>query len=89
VTQLPVNAPSARWLAAQAAQPWPGTGEVTGGRGTHSIRSMPIATNAARLDAWRAPASRAPVLLTRRRTVDYCRVATALCPWLPRQCQAA
>jgi hypothetical protein len=88
VTRQPVNAPSARQLAARAGQPLPGTGEVTGGRGTHSIRPMPIATNAARLDAWRAPALRAPVLLTRRRTVDYCRVATALCPWPPRQRQA-
>jgi hypothetical protein len=24
-------------------------------------------------------------LLTRRRAVDYCRVATALCPAMPRQ----
>jgi hypothetical protein len=88
VTQQPVHVSSAR-RAVRAGPHLPGTGEVTGGRGTHSIGSMPIATNAARLDAWRARASRAPVLLTRRRTVDYCRVATALCPWLPRQRQAA
>jgi len=57
--------------------------------GTHSIRSMPTATSAGRPGAWRAPVWRAPALLTRRRTVDYCRVTTALCPRAPRQRQAA
>jgi len=57
--------------------------------GAHSIGAMPTATYAGRADAWRAPAWRAPALLTRRRTVDYCRVATTLCPWPPRQRQAA
>jgi len=49
---------------------------------------MPIATDAGGRDAGTTPAGRAPMLLTRRRTVDYCRVATALCP-VPRQRQAA
>ncbi|HEY7360566.1 MAG TPA: hypothetical protein VH642_07125 [Streptosporangiaceae bacterium] len=49
---------------------------------------MPTATHAGRTQAWRAPARRAPALLTRRRTVDYCRVATALCP-RPHRRQAA
>jgi hypothetical protein len=34
------------------------------------------------------PAWRVPMVLTRRRTIDYCRVATALCP-VPRQRRAA
>ncbi|HSS89947.1 MAG TPA: hypothetical protein VLL69_11555 [Streptosporangiaceae bacterium] len=50
---------------------------------------MPTATNAGRPDAWQAPAWRTPALLTRRRTVDYCRVATALCPGPPHRRQAA
>jgi len=49
---------------------------------------MPIATNPGGRDAGGMPAWRVPVMLTRRRTIDYCRVATALCP-TPRQRRAA
>jgi hypothetical protein len=44
---------------------------------------MPIATNAGGRDARELPVWRVPTLLTRRRSIDYCRVATALCP-VPR-----
>jgi len=70
-------------------RPAPRRWEVTPGMGTPSIRSMPIATNPGGRDAAGMPAWRVPVVLTRRRTIDYCRVATALCPWRPRQRQAA
>jgi hypothetical protein len=50
---------------------------------------MPIATSAGGPGACGMPVWRAPMLLTRRRTIDYCRVATALCPGPPRQRQAA
>jgi len=55
---------------------------------------MPIAAAAGRppawgTPAWGTPAWRAPAPLTRRRTVDYCRVATALCPGPPRRRQTA
>jgi hypothetical protein len=49
---------------------------------------MPIATDAGGRRAWGMPAWRVPMLLTRRRTIDYCRVATTLCP-VPRQRRAA
>jgi hypothetical protein len=49
---------------------------------------MPIATDAGGRDAFETPAWRVPTPLTRRRTIDYCRVATALCP-APRQRRAA
>jgi hypothetical protein len=49
---------------------------------------MPIATDAGGPDAWGMPAWCVLMPLTRRRTIDYCRVATALCP-VPRQLQAA
>lgn len=42
---------------------------VTGAAGPHSISSVPAA------------ASR--IALTKRRAVDFCRVATAICPAVP------
>jgi hypothetical protein len=88
VTFRPMSASPARPAASVASRNLPGRGQVTSAMGAHSIGAMPTATHAGRTDAWRAPAWRAPALLTRRRTVDYCRVATALCPWPPRQRQA-
>ncbi len=50
--------------------------------GAHSIRDMPHATAAGTAAARLALSL--PALLTKRRSVDFCRVATALCPG-PRQ----
>jgi hypothetical protein len=50
---------------------------------THSIMGMPRATAVG--PAVTAPSAQpVPALLTKRRSVDFCLVATALCPW-PRQ----
>jgi hypothetical protein len=68
--------------------PAPRRWEVTAGMGAPSIGSMPIAVNAGGREVRGRPAWRVPTLLTRRRSIDYCRVATALCP-VPRQRQAA
>ena len=89
MTFPPMSASSVPAAASVASRNLPSAEQVTSGRGAHSIRAMPTATNAGRADAWQAPAWRAPALLTRRRTVDYCRVATALCPGPPRRRQAA
>jgi thiol-disulfide isomerase/thioredoxin len=60
---------------------------LTGGMSPHSIGCMPNAIHTGRRDASGSRAWRALVPLTRRRPVDYCHVATALCPWPPRQHQ--
>jgi hypothetical protein len=85
----PRHEPSGRYLLAWASQELPDGRKVTSGVGTHSIMPMPIAAAAGRPPAWGTPAWRAPAPLTRRRTVDYCRVATALCPGPPRRRQTA
>jgi hypothetical protein len=85
----PRHEPTGRYLLAWASQELPDGLEVTSGVGTHSISPMPIAATAGRPPAWGTSAWRAPVPLTRRRTVDYCRVATALCPGPPRRRRAA
>ncbi len=89
MTPATAYAPSARDLCAPASRNLAGGWAVTAGMGTPSIGSMPIATYAGRLDTWGTTAWRAPALLTRRRTVNYCRLATTLCPWPPRGRQAA
>lgn len=51
--------------------------------GTRSMTGMPLATAGGPVCP-AAPEQPMPALLTKRRSVDFCRVATALCPW-PRQ----
>ena len=48
---------------------------VTADWAARSIGSVPAKTMAVRL-----PARRSSAMLTKRRAVDFCRVATALCP---------
>lgn len=48
---------------------------VTAAIAPHTIAAMPIATGAGRPDGVRP----AVPLLTRRRTIDYCRVSAAPC----------
>jgi hypothetical protein len=52
--------------------------------GTHSIRPMLSPETAAGWPAVTALFAPKVALLTRRRPIDYCRVAAALCPPAPR-----
>jgi hypothetical protein len=52
---------------------------VTAGSAPHSIATMRIATCAGGPDGTEMPARPVALLLTRRRTIDYCRVAAAPC----------
>lgn len=63
--------------------------EVTGGMRARSIGGVLAATNAGRPGSWPVLAAPMAALLTRRRPVDYCLVAAALCPPQPRQRQSA
>lgn len=59
--------------------------EVTPGRPAHTIGDVLSQANP---DDWAGGGWSRP-LLTRRRVVDYCHVATALCPGVSRQLACA
>jgi hypothetical protein len=59
----------------------PNEWEVTPGLPAHTIGGVLSQANP---DDWAGGGWSRP-LLTRRRVVDYCHVATALCPGVPRQ----
>ncbi len=52
---------------------------VTAAAGPPTIAGMRIAGWADRADRGHLPAGPVPLLLTRRRTIDYCRVSAAAC----------
>lgn len=52
---------------------------VTATIAPHTIAAMRIARHAGRADRGQTPARPVSPLLTRRRTIDYCRVAAAPC----------
>jgi len=56
---------------------------VTAASAPHTIAAMRIATWAGTADGGEQAAQPVPLLLTRRRTIDYCRVSAAPCARRP------
>jgi hypothetical protein len=56
---------------------------VTAAIAPHSIAAMRIATWASTADGGQQAARPLPLLLTRRRTIDYCRMSAAPCARRP------